>query len=326
MLAQLKECVKEETHDEYIENWVIIALFIVIIVLSIIFELLVGTLEEYLLRRGLHKLQDMLDCAFKELTILGFISLLLYSIVRLGAMRKLNDKYLGVSKTEEAAIAEAEAHGEEPYPPTHLTETFETIHVLIFMIMVTFVLQVAALTALGYRTMRTLEYLDAKTDDDLRNDVASLLEREHPSERSIRQSLEHWGIRRRFISTTNPLMPKPRRLEPGFPKFSFAAYLIHCFGEGLADMVELPPSILILTLLIVALLRPAMSLPGREVIAFMIIGAFGLLFLTYIAYSFLKYADAKIRPDSGALIAVLASPNIDPEQADKAFHCPIDDR
>ncbi|KAL8444254.1 hypothetical protein Emag_005611 [Eimeria magna] len=268
----------------------------------------------------------MLDCAFKELTILGFISLFLYSTIRLGYMRQLNDKYLGVSKTEEAAIVEAEAHGEEPYPPTHLTETFESIHVLIFMIMVTFILQVSALTAAGYKTMRKLEYMDAKTDGDLRSDVNALLGHGHQDEQLIRDALEHWGIRRRFISATNPLMPKPRRPEPGRPQFSFAAYLIHCFGESLAEMIELPPSILILTLLIVVLLRPALSLPGREVIVFMIIGAFGLLFLTYTAYSFLKFADSKIRPDSGSVMALFASPAVDPAGLDEALHCPIDDR
>ncbi|KAL8438668.1 hypothetical protein ACSSS7_000010 [Eimeria intestinalis] len=316
----------EETHDEYIENWVIISLFIVVITCSIVFELLLGTLEGYLHRRRLHKLQDMLDCAFKELTILGFISLFLYSTIRLGYMRQLNDKYLGVSKTEEAAIVEAEAHGEEAYPPTHLTETFESIHVLIFMIMLTFIIQVAALTVVGYKTMRKLEYMDSKTEAELRSDVSALLGHGHQDEQLIREALEHWGVRRRFISATNPLMPKPRRPEPARPQFSFAAYLTHCFGESLAEMIELPPSILILTLLIVVLLRPALSLPGREVIVFMIIGACGLLFLTYTAHSFLKFADSKIRPDSGSLMALFASPSLDPSGLDEALHCPIDDR
>lgn len=326
VLAHLREYAKEEAHDEYIENWLIIGLFIFIVVFSIIFELLVESLKEYIHQQGLHKLQAMLDCAFKELTILGFISIFLYSTVRLGAMRKLNDEYLGVSKTEEAAIMEAEAHGEEPQPPTHLTETFETIHVLIFMITLTFVVLVAALTALGYRTMRELEYLDATTDDDLRNDVGSLSEHQLHYEQLIKKSLEHWGIRRRFTSATNPLMPKPRRPEPGFPRFSFAAYLIHCFGESLGEMIELPPSILILTLLIVVLLRPALSLPGREVIVFMVLSVFGLLTLTFVAYSFLKVADAKIRPDAKALMKLFSSPNIEPDLLDQALHCPIDDR
>ncbi|OEH74315.1 ubiquitin carboxyl-terminal [Cyclospora cayetanensis] len=322
----LEEASKKESHEEFIENWLLTGLFIVIIISSIIFEVLVELLQECLRHRGLHKLQDMLTCAFKELTILGFISLFLYCATRLGAVRKLNDKYLGVSKTEEVAIQEAEAHGEVPYPPTHLTETFETIHVLIFMIMVAFIVQVAVLTAVGYRTMKELEYLDAKTSDDLRKDVTSLLEGGYGYKGSVRKALEHWGIKRRFISATNPLMPKPRRPEPGFPKFSFAAYLIHCFGESLSVMIELPPSILVLTLLIVVLLRPALSLPGREIIIFMVIAAFGLLLLTCLAYAFLKFADAKVRPDSGALVPLFSSQAVDPEASDKAFHCPIDDR
>ncbi|XP_026190059.1 uncharacterized protein LOC113146556 [Cyclospora cayetanensis] len=326
VFAQLEEASKKESHEEFIENWLLTGLFIVIIISSIIFEVLVELLQECLRHRGLHKLQDMLTCAFKELTILGFISLFLYCATRLGAVRKLNDKYLGVSKTEEVAIQEAEAHGEVPYPPTHLTETFETIHVLIFMIMVAFIVQVAVLTAVGYRTMKELEYLDAKTSDDLRKDVTSLLEGGYGYKGSVRKALEHWGIKRRFISATNPLMPKPRRPEPGFPKFSFAAYLIHCFGESLSVMIELPPSILVLTLLIVVLLRPALSLPGREIIIFMVIAAFGLLLLTCLAYAFLKFADAKVRPDSGALVPLFSSQAVDPEASDKAFHCPIDDR
>lgn len=323
---QDQAAVKEETHEEFVENWVIIVLFIVIIVLSIIFETLVGFLEEYLRHRGLYKLQEMLNCAFKELTILGFISLFLYATIRLGAVRKVNDKYLGVSKTEEAAIAEAEARGEEPYPPTHLTETFETIHVLIFMIMLTFILQVSALTVVGYRTMRDLAYLDSKTEEDLRNEVKAQLDRQQPHEKRLQKALQHWGIRQRFVLAANPLMPKPRKPEPGSPHFSFSAYLIHCFGDSLATMIELPPSVLVLTLLIVVLLRPALSLPGREVIIFMIIAAFGLLFSTYLAYAFLKYADAKIRPDAGALMALFGDPNAPLEETVSALHCPIDDR
>ncbi|CDJ57592.1 hypothetical protein, conserved [Eimeria maxima] len=328
LLLQDQTTVKRETHEEFVENWVLIVLFIVIIILSILFETLVGSLQDYLRRRGFHKLQEMLNCAFKELTILGFISLFLYATIRLGAVRKVNDKYLGVSKTEEAAIAEAEAKGEEPYPPTHLTETFETIHVLIFLIMVTFICQVAALTAVGYRTMRSLAYLDSKTDEDLKNDVAALHEgrTQNSNEKMTRKALEHWGIRQRFVLAANPLMPKPRKQEPGSPRFSFAAYLIHCFGDSLATMIELPPSILVLTLLIVVLLRPALSLPGREVIIFMIIAAFGLLFSTYLAYRFLKYADAKIRPDAGALLTLFGAPLTPPDdEVVQALHCPIDD-
>lgn len=315
-----------EKDEEYIENWVTVVLFIVVILLSILFELLVTAAEEYLCRRRLYKLQEMLNCAFKELTILGFISLFLYTTVRLGVMRKLNDKYLGVSKTEEAAIEAAESQGEEPYPPTHLTETFETIHVLIFMIMVTFIIQIAALAIFGYRTMRKLEILDAKTEEDLQRDIVSASSFGRLREGNIREALEHWGIRQRFVSATNPLMPKPRWPEPGFPPFSFAAYLIRCFGESLANMIELPPSILILTLLIVILLRPALSLAGREVVIFMIILAFGLLSLTFLAYSFLKYADTKIRPDYNALVALFSSYDVNAEDASTAFRCPIDDR
>ncbi|CDJ37388.1 hypothetical protein, conserved [Eimeria tenella] len=335
---------KAETREEYVENWVAVGLFVVIILLSVVFEVFVGTFEEYLRRRRLAKLQEMLNCAFKELTILGFISLFLYATIRLGAARKLNDKYLGVSKTEEAAVAEAEARGEEPYPPTHLTETFETIHVLIFMIMLAFLLQVAALTALGHRTMRALELLDSESEEELHAAAAALLQLQPAAAAQLQQALQHWALRQRFVFAANPLMPKPRLQQPGSPAFSFAAYLNYCFGESLAAMIELPPSVLVLALLLLLLLRPALSLSGREVIAFMAAAAFLLLLLTYFSFAFLNFVDSKLRPDSGALLALFGAPpealpgapggppggppgapGGPPGGPQGALHCPIDE-
>nr|CEL69178.1 TPA: EF hand domain-containing protein [Neospora caninum Liverpool] len=284
------------------------------------------TTEEFLAHRGMTPLLKMLRGAYKELTILGFISLTVFATVRLGQMQKLNDKYLGVSKTEAAALREAEEAGENLSPPTHLTEVFEEIHILIFTIMSLFILAAAAFTVVGYRLLRKYEYMDAKTETDLRNDVTLLQTSGDISELHVNESLTYWGLRQRFFHPTILMVPRPREREIGYPQFSFSDYISYCFGDTLAGMVELPPSILILSFLIVLLLRPALDLSGREIIVFMVLVAFALLGMTVLAVMYVRYVNEKLRPDSARLRAFFGEARASSDQMQQAIAAPIDDR
>ncbi|PHJ25766.1 ef hand domain-containing protein [Cystoisospora suis] len=284
------------------------------------------SIEEFFERRGMTSLTKMLRGAYKELTILGFISLTLFAVVRSGQMQRVNDKYLGVSHTELAAIHEAEEAGEATPPPTHLTEIFEEIHILIFVVMSIFLLSACILTARGYRLHRKHEYLDAKTETDLRNDV-TMLEREGGvSEQHVEESLTYWGIRQRFLKPRIPTIPKPRARYGELPDFSFAAYISHAYGDTLTEMVELPPSILVLSFLIVLLLRPALDLAGREVIAFMILVAFALLGMTLLAYSYVRHVTGILDPDPKKLRSVFGAARVSAEQLQEALDAPVDRR
>lgn len=294
-----------------------------IVVLSMIFELLVDGLEMLLKRCGLPEAKRMMDAAFKELTILGFITLALFSCTRLGFARKINDKYLGVSETEELAIEEAETKGEEPYPPTHLTEIFETIHVLVFIIMIIFIIEVGMLMSFGFNSMRQLQELERNAQTDLHDLVTDPYS---SSGRGVHQVLEFWGAAKRFCDQENPLIPIPRPPEPGYPAFSFASYLNKCFAYTLSDMISLPPSIIILTFFIFVLLRPALDLHGRDQIVFMSLTAATLLALTFTAFSFSKYAHQQLRPNPENIATLLLKRQPTQEDEDEALKCPIDDR
>lgn len=316
----------EETDRQNIENWVTTGLFLFIVACSLIFEMAFDTIEEFLKRRGMNSLTKMLRGAYKELTILGFISLTLFAVVRSGGMQRANDKYLGVSETELAAIREAEEAGEVTPPPTHLTEIFEEIHILIFVVMSIFLVSACILTVLGYRLHRKHEYLDAKTETDLRNDVMMLEREGGVSEKHVQESLTYWGLRRRFMQPKVPTIPKPRARHGEFPEFSFAAYISHAYGDTLTEMVELPPSILVLSFLIVILLRPALDLAGKEIIAFMILVAFALLGMTLLAFSYIKHVTAILEPDPKKLRSFFGVERASPEQLQEALDAPVDRR
>nr|PIM03759.1 EF hand domain-containing protein [Toxoplasma gondii COUG] len=316
----------EESTRENVENWITLGLFLFIIACSLIFEMAFDSTEEFLTYRGVTSLLKMLRGAYKELTILGFISLTSFATVRLGQMQRLNDTYLGVSKTEAAALREATEAGETLSPPTHLTEVFEEIHVLIFIIMFLFILAAAVFTLVGYRLLRKYEYFDAKTETDLRNDVTMLQTSADVSEQHVNESLIYWGLRQRFIYPSIPLVPRPRERETGYPQFSFSDYISYCFGETLTGMVELPPSILIISFFIVLLLRPALDLSGREIIVFMILMAFALLGMTALAMMYTRYINEKLQPHSAKLREFFGEKRASSDQMRQAIAAPIDDR
>ncbi|PFH35889.1 EF hand domain-containing protein [Besnoitia besnoiti] len=314
-----------ESTRESVENWLIIGLFLFITACSLIFELVFDTTEEFLERTGMKPLLKMLHGAYKELTILGFITLTLFAAVRLGQMQKVNDQYLGVSEIEAAALRESEEAGESTSPPTHLTEVFEEVHILIFVVMSLFILAAAVITLSGYRLLRKYEYMDAKSETDLRNDVTTLQTTGGVREQHVDESLEYWALRERFLHPTIPLIPRPRARETGYPQFSFSSYISSVYGDIVSQMVELPPSVIITSFLIILLLRPALDLKGREVIAFMILVAFALLGMTTLAMVYIRYVNDKLRPDAATLRAFFGEGRASSDQNRQALTAPIDE-
>ena len=86
----------------------------------------------------------------------------------------INDYFLGVDELERVAKAELKAEGESPnLSPTHLFEIFEDMHFLIFGVMLLFVASVAVQVTFALRKQQTWESYEAKSEDEMRTELAS---------------------------------------------------------------------------------------------------------------------------------------------------------
>eukprot|EP00397_Hematodinium_sp_SG-2012_P023112 GEMP01023992.1.p1 GENE.GEMP01023992.1~~GEMP01023992.1.p1 ORF type:complete len:456 (+),score=69.97 GEMP01023992.1:174-1541(+) len=108
-----------------IPSYIYIAEITLVIVLSLLFEM--G--QEYIRERAESE-HEVIEALFKELTILGFVGLLVYIVCKSGAAATLAE-YL---------IPQFRGMGENP-----LQESFEMIHMVIFCVMMVFIFQALSL-------------------------------------------------------------------------------------------------------------------------------------------------------------------------------------
>lgn len=112
-------------------------------------------LLDYLEHRHLHHVLKVVAAITKEVTVLGFISLLLFFATRLGLTMAINDKLLGQSALERVGIAELKEESGNPYAaPTIIFELFESVHILVFIFVATFILFVLVLLTVTLGTSR----------------------------------------------------------------------------------------------------------------------------------------------------------------------------
>lgn len=271
--------VLEHEKHEALENWAAVILILIIIVFTASFELCTSGILKWLKKQDLQGLQNMLNAVFKELTILGFISLLLFSTVRSGIAQKLNDKVFGQTETEKVAIKEAAEKGQIPAPPTTLQELFEDVHILIFVIMVMYIVEAAILLLVGRRTIHSFAALDRQSKEELAgalSDVGSQNEGGLPVITQHRQEvLVFYGLRERFLNPPISVFTKPH--EKSFP---FSNYLAANYTELLVELIELPVTSLLIVLIMTLLLRPFMILQGVSFLLFLVAIAVGLFVLT----------------------------------------------
>lgn len=107
-------------------------------------------LVEYLEHKRLRHVLKVVAAITKEVTVLGFISLLLFFCTRLGLTMAINDKLLGQSSLERVGIKELKEESGNTYAaPTVVFELFESVHILVFILIVTFTLFVLVLLTIS---------------------------------------------------------------------------------------------------------------------------------------------------------------------------------
>ncbi|CDJ66540.1 hypothetical protein, conserved [Eimeria necatrix] len=150
--CQLAAAAEDHDHSFARAN-VTIAILVVILFLTLLFEVAHEEVVEYLEHRRLHHVVKVVEAITKEVTVLGFISLLLFFLTRFGVTMAINDKLLGQSSLERIGIAELKEESGNPYAaPTVVFELFESAHIIVFLLLVTFTVSVLVLLSVSLST------------------------------------------------------------------------------------------------------------------------------------------------------------------------------
>ncbi|CEM15699.1 unnamed protein product [Vitrella brassicaformis CCMP3155] len=192
--------------------------------------------------------------------------------IRTGVVRAFNDRYLGMSETEKVAL---QVHPGAP-PPTPLTELFEDVHILIFIVMALFILNTAIL-------------LEAELDN----------------------ALSFFGLRERFHGRHTNIFVK----TPDEKEITFSQYLRARVGHTVVEFIELPTSMLITVIAIAITARPLLELSGVPSVTLMVVLAFALLAAASALHlSFYRTFDYYHRPDKTRLKNWITSDVAEPDQ------------
>eukprot|EP00397_Hematodinium_sp_SG-2012_P011645 GEMP01011790.1.p1 GENE.GEMP01011790.1~~GEMP01011790.1.p1 ORF type:complete len:849 (+),score=187.26 GEMP01011790.1:146-2692(+) len=125
---------KEEDDEVPIPSYIYAGEITLVIVLSLLFEM-----GQELIREKAEEAAEVIEALFKELTILGFVGLLVYIVTKTGVATSL----------AEDLVPGFHGEGENP-----LAESFEMIHMVIFCVMMVFIFQALGLMYVSYELTR----------------------------------------------------------------------------------------------------------------------------------------------------------------------------
>jgi len=222
----------EESGDENEEivQMTITAISLVLILLTIAFEEVKEHIEE--VSRG--TMDSIIESLFGEMTILGFLSMFSFVVSSLGIFERISLREFGEKE--------------------ELLELFESVHYMLFFIMVFFMILVlifvsraknieAAWFSMNAACLDAdyMEKLDTLMINDNASEKGGLLSsftktkaQRHRAELTIFQ-----GIRKEFILERSMKEPfEPNTLNPVDGNFHFGRYLSHCLGKDLANIVH----------------------------------------------------------------------------------------
>ncbi|KEP61825.1 UNVERIFIED_CONTAM: EF hand domain-containing protein [Hammondia hammondi] len=269
-------------------NHVTIAILGCILILTLLFEVAHETIVETLKEKHLHHALDIINAVNKEMTILGFISLLLFAMTRLGFTMQASDKLLGQTELEKIGIEEIKEEGGNPYAaPTPLFELFEQVHITVFLLMVTFVgaiglmLAAAVIATSRWRRYERVDFMELQKK--VENGSVST------------GHLNFWFLRYKFVNPSNPLLAHPNA------GFSFGEYLSERLTALVVQLVEVSPSTWIVIMALALLVRPVLEFGPRDTVKFFLGLAGVLAFCTALLYLYVFRLLSKLWPGSAAV-------------------------
>lgn len=244
-LAAAAMQLEEEAEDDpaLVANCMFIALT-ALVILSVAFELTKDKITE----SASENTKPIVDTMWMELTVLGFLSLLSFLVVKAGILDGLSTELFGEA-------------GE-------LAEIVETVHMMLFLVMVVFMGEVMLLLRMGNATEKAwnkAEEISQRQDDHDECATALYLQRVHDAGSNVggsfvphafkqtwpfslldpacdaRVAFEYHLLRSQFV--TPPEFSVTKSL---IPDFKFSHYLSMRLGETLGEVVELPPIVWII--------------------------------------------------------------------------------
>ncbi|KAF4745923.1 hypothetical protein FOZ62_015621 [Perkinsus olseni] len=246
-----------EGEEEEVSSWVYVTEVVVVIVLSLLFEYIQERIREKLEEEGKTTLVRMMDTLFREIMILGFIGLFVFICTKTGLAKEISKAVIGEAAKE---------GGEDP-----LAESFESIHMIIFCVMVVFIFQCVTLMLGAERITRRWDVWEQMSETGREKHVDSrhnslerrLVDRgfldEEGNEKSPLKFSENWFsysvpdelrdiviwrlLRHEFLFPSHGRGQKlalvsqiPEVRDPIV--FDFERYLTEKLGEGFVELVE----------------------------------------------------------------------------------------
>lgn len=192
----------------------------------------------YLSSLSFYALSRQVASLFREMTVLGFLSITLFLIEVAGLLPRISQDVFN--------------HSEEG--KDRLKEVFEEVHYLLFAVMVLFICQVLVLLWMALRVVNLWRRMNTESQNPtdvqkwgiayLEQDPNALLNRCFFQRSSAETFFEFYSLRKEFIQNRQPFHPfdfaeQSKQLPI---HFDYAEYLAICFGNFLSQIIELPPS------------------------------------------------------------------------------------
>ena len=227
----------EEEEKEYTSNFVwgstIFGIFTFLVLVTVVFE----RGQEFLLDASTPKMRPVVKQMFAEMTILGFLSIATIIISAGGTLEKLSEVIFDEGET--------------------LVELLETVHYILFLVMVVFIVEVMLLVVLGnglsvkWHAMNEwvcdMEELASSSSGAvghaaLKVDEAGFVigDKNKVLPFKLHDGLRFWAMRREFLLDRNALPPHvPEKKEKRVPdNFAYGQYLLESLSEDLVEMVD----------------------------------------------------------------------------------------
>ena len=230
MSTEKEEDDEENSHIFYAVN---VCIVLVLILLTICFELM----EDYLEESASRNMKPIIEKLFGEMTVLGFLSAFTFVVTKAGSFERLGSKLFG------------EMHSDE------LLEIFENAHFIIFFIMVFFVVQVLVLVQEAGETEQEFLAMERAVRDPDVNWTELATSYQQHLQQSFLQSYTSLlfrdkvhqqdedvvlfkALRDEFVLDRDldyPFSPSKDRVDDNF---DFGRYLSTCMGSILTSVVQ----------------------------------------------------------------------------------------
>jgi len=254
----------------------LIVLIALIILLTVLFE----SMMDYILEATPLSLQPMVQSVFRELTLLGFISLFTFLAVKSTVPGKASRLIFGT--------------------PDELVEMFEIIHFVVFFFMLFFVVLVILLVIGGYRMKLWWDEAEKEAQPDhpmstsgidgIRNEYIKFLQNRHSgyAERTAKTKayyqMVYLTMRNRFVTQV-----EAQDRTQSYATFEFAQYLAICHDTCVAAVVQVPSSAWVILLVGLGPLRAFIQIIDTKVkLAIFSSTGYILLLLSFVIYFKLK--------------------------------------